>query len=81
MIVFISRQVSYQYLFNFNFNLIVTQVGGVGMGAYLSLIGGRKGVEVGMGAYSRLGANSRLGAYSNKYGMAHRILHFLHFLK
>ena len=42
---------------------------------------GQEGVEVEMGAYSRLGANSRLGAYSNKYGMAHRILHFLHFLK
>ena len=30
-------EVSYQYLFNFNFNLIVTQVGGVGMGAYSRL--------------------------------------------
>ena len=26
------------------------------------------GGGVGMGAYSRLGANSRLDAYSNKYG-------------
>ena len=52
-------------VFNFNFNLIVTQVDGVKVGAYLSLIGrGRGGVD----AYSRLGANSRLGDYPNKYG-------------
>ena len=30
-------------LFNFNFNLIITQVGGVGVGAYLSLIGRESG--------------------------------------
>ena len=42
-------------VFNFNFNLIVTQVDGVKVGAYLSLIGrGRGGVD----AYSRLGAYS-----------------------
>ena len=42
------------------------QVGGVGVGAYLSLIEKGRGWG-GVGAYSRGGANSRLGAYSNKY--------------
>ena len=39
----VLEEVSYLYLLNFNFNLIVTQVGGVGVGTYLSLIGRRRG--------------------------------------
>ena len=41
---------SYLYLFNFNFKLILTQVGGVAVGTYLSLIEGEEVVEVGVGA-------------------------------
>ena len=37
----VFREVS--YLFNFNFNLIFTQVDGVGVGTHLSLIGREKG--------------------------------------
>ena len=36
--LFCNGEVSYYYLFNFNFNLIVTQVGVVGVFTYLSLI-------------------------------------------
>ena len=47
-------------LFNFNFNLIITQVGGVGVGAYLSLIGRERGWSGRLLTFS----GSRMGAYS-----------------
>ena len=57
-------------------------MGGVGVSAYLSLIGRRSGWALFRGwalinffcledvRLFEVGANSRLGAYSNKYGMA-----------
>ena len=48
-------------------NLIVTQVGGVGVGAYLRL-GAYYFFCLWDGRLFELGTNSRLGAYSKKYG-------------
>ena len=55
-------------LFNFNFNLIITQVGGVGVGAYLSLIGRESGWSGRLFEAGRLLTFSgfRMSAYSRK---------------
>ena len=66
---------------------MVTQVGGVEVGAYLSLIGRRRGWAWAWALINffclwderlfKVGANSRLGPYSNKYGSSRK--HFLAF--
>ena len=63
-------------LIQFQFHLIIAQVGGVGVGANWVWLGGGRGWGVRLFEGGRLltfsafrmGANPRLGTYSNKYG-------------
>ena len=76
----VTKQVSVKYseensvLWEVSYQNLFTQVGGVGVNAYLSLIEKGRGWALINFSYLQdgrlfdVGANSRLGPYSNKYG-------------
>ena len=52
---------------------MVTQVGGVGVGAYLSLIGRRRGCGLGVGGKHFLGKLQHMGIRSRKKTSVNRV--------